>query len=225
MRKPDLSGQRVSRGIIVLVYLFISVVGAGGCARLPYTTKVVHEDRRVEVTLQREVNPSGYAHPVSLAPEEVASILKGFSIRPQKSMPTRWFAEEVPPKPVFREDEVLVLSSWLAAGLHAAMPDERVHFELFGPGMNPSNERDVTAGWMAIRDRYLYVSVEYFHVQVPLRKSDQYDYNYPTPPPLFGSYLLYFEPGRFWLSDSKGERGLEYRQFLATTLPKRIGSP
>lgn len=225
MRKPDLSGQRVPRGFIVLVYLFFSVAGMEGCARLPYTVTLVHEDRRVEVTLQREVNPSRYAHPVSLTSEEVASILKGFSIRPQKNMPTRWFAEEVPTKPVFREDEVLVLSGWLAAGLRAATPDERVHFALFAPGMNPSNERDVTAGWMAIRDRHLYVTVEYFHVQVPLRKSDQYDYNYPTPPPLFGAYLLYFEPGRFWLSDSNGERGLEYRQFLATTLPKMIGSP
>lgn len=225
MRKPDLSGQRIPRGFTALVCLLFSVVGVGGCARLPYTTKVVHEDRRVEVTLQREVDPSGYAHPVSLTPEEVGSILKGFSIRPQKSMPTRWFTDEVPPKPVFREDEILALSGWLAAGLHAATPDERIHFALFAPGMNPSNERDVTAGWMAIRDRYLYVTVEYFHVQVPLRKSDQYDYNYPTPPPQFGSYLLYFEPGRFWISDSNGERGLEYRQFLATSPQKMTGNP
>lgn len=210
---------------MILAVSSLSVITFGGCARLPYTTTLVHEDRRVEVRLQREVNPAGYAHPAQITPGEVASILKGFSLRPQKSVPIRWFGEEVPPKPVFREDEIMALSSWLAAGLQAAGSEERVHFALFAPGMNPSNERDVTAGWVAIREPYFYFSIEYFHTQVPIRKADQYDYNYPTPPPLAGSYLLYFEPGRFWLSDPSGERGLQYRPFLKAAPTGRSGSP
>lgn len=225
MSRPELRRQRVFGSVAMLALWSLSLVSVGACARLPSTTKVVHEDRRVEVKLQREVTPAGYAHPAQLTAEEVASILRGFSLRPQKNVPMRWFADEVPPKPVFREDEIMALSNWLVSGLHAAQADERVHFALFAPGMNPSNERDVTAGWIAIREPYLYFSVEYFHAQVPIRKSDQYDYNYPTPPPLAGSYQVYFEPGRFWLSDAAGQRVLDYRQFLIAAPLSRAGGP
>jgi hypothetical protein len=225
MFKPEFRHRQLQRGLILMAVSCLSVINLGGCARLPYTTKLVHEDQRVEVKLQREVKPAGYAHPAQLTPTEVAAILRGFSMRPQKSVPMRWFDEEVPPKPVFREDEIMALSKWLPAGLQAATSEERVHFALFAPGMNPSNERDVTAGWVAVREPYFYFTIEYFHTQVPTRMSDQYDFNLPTPPPLAGSYQLYFEPGRFWLSDSNGERGLEYRQFLATTPLRTTDSP
>ena len=67
---------------------------------------------------------------------------------------------------------------------------------------------------MAVRDPYLYLKVEYFHNQIPIRKSDNYDYNYPLTPPTPKNYILYFEPGRFWLADDKGTRAVDYRQFL-----------
>ena len=215
--------DRLMRRQFMLLGLSVTLLTMDGCARLPYVTKVVHEDRLAEVTLQREITPMGYTHPARLNPDEVTSILKGLSLRPQKTVPIRWFGEETPPKPVFREDELRSLASWLTAGLQAATSEERVHFALFAPGMNPSNERDVTAGWVAIRDPYLYITIEYFHTQVPIRKSDQYDYNYPTPPPLAGSYLLYFEPGRFWVNDPQGKRGLEYRPFLTTAAGGKAG--
>ncbi|MCE3224328.1 MAG: uncharacterized protein K0S58_2508 [Nitrospira sp.] len=67
---------------------------------------------------------------------------------------------------------------------------------------------------MAIREPYLYLTIEYFHTQIPIRKSDVYDYNYPTPPPTPKNYILYFEPGRFWVTDDKNIRAVEFRQFL-----------
>jgi hypothetical protein len=90
-----------------------------------------------------------------------------------------------------------------------------VYFELFGPGMNPRYRRDVTAGWVAVRDQLLHLTIDYFHVQQPVTKSDPYDYNYPTPwtPPK--TYLLYFEPGRFYVTEPKtDQRGLDFREFL-----------
>ena len=184
------------------------------CARLPYTTKTVHDDARVVVALQQEVDQSAYSHPAQLDPTELREILQGFSFRPKQRMPLRWFAEENPPKPVFRQDELDVLTGPLAEGLRAAGPGERVHFELRAPGFNPTVRRDVVGGWMAIRDSYLYVALEYAHVQIPTRKSDLYDYNYPTPPPPPADYLLYFEPGRFWVSDQQGVQALAYKEFL-----------
>jgi hypothetical protein len=190
-----------------------------GCARLPYTTTVVHEDQRVSVMLQREITPAGYTHPVQIAPQQVAAILRGFSLREPQRLPLRWFAEEIPPKQLFREDELQVLAPHLADALQKVGPEERVYFDLFAPGMNPRHRRDVTGGWMAVHDHLLHLTIDYFHVQQPVTKSDPYDHNneYPTPWTPENTYLLYFEPGRFYLTDPKTDRrGVDFRAFLKT---------
>lgn len=204
--------------------LCVSVIGLfSSCARLPYTTKVVHEDARVVVALQQEVDASTHSHPVQLTPVELTTILQGFSFRPKQRVPLRWFAEENPPKPVFRQDELDVLAGRLSEGLRAAGPWERVHFELRTPGFNPDVSRDVVGGWMAVHEPHLYLTLEYVHVQIPTRKADLYDYNYPTPPPPPADYVLYFEPGRFWTADPQGVSALDYRAFLKA--PKVETSP
>lgn len=204
-----------------------AAIGLGGCARLPYTTKVLQEDQRVALMLQREVEPAGYSHPVEMTPQEVTAILRGFSLREQQRLPLRWFAEEAPPQKLFREDELQALAFPLADALQKAGPEERVYFEVFGPGNNPRYRRDVVGGWIAVRGRLLHLTIDYFHVQQPVRKSDLYDYNYPTPwlPPK--SYLLFFEPGRFYLAAPKtGERGVEFREFLKSApFPRTPGVP
>ena len=210
--KPGRGWQRVV--LLGLTLVWAAGLTMPGCARLPYTTKTVHDDERIVVNVQQEVESRSYTHPIQLSGAEVAGILRGFSIREQQRLPLRWFAEEVPPKPLFREDEVQALAPYLAEALQQLGTNERAHFEVRGPGNNPRYARDVVAGWLAVRDPYLYLSVEYFHTQIPIRKSDTYDYNYPLPPPTPKSYILYFEPGRFWLTDDKGIRAVEYRQFL-----------
>lgn len=206
--------QNPSLALISLV-AGVALVGlSASCARLPYTVKTVHEDARVVVTLQQDVDGPNYSHPAQLGRAELTEILQGFSFRPKQRMPLRWFAEENPPKPVFRQDELDVLTRPLAEGLRAADSGERVHFELRAPGFNPAVDRDVVGGWLAIREPYLYLTLEYVHVQLPTRKSDLYDYSYPTPPPPPADYLLYFEPGRFWGVDQRGVQVLNYKEFL-----------
>ncbi|MBX3235193.1 MAG: hypothetical protein KF814_03495 [Nitrospiraceae bacterium] len=203
------------RFIVVIGFLTGCLLGQSvSCARLPYTTKVVHEDARVLVNLQHEVGSTTYAHPADLSKSDLTSILEGFSFRPKQRLPLRWFAEEIPPRAVFRQDELEVLSGQLAEALRLAGSQERVHFELRAPGMNPEIRKDVVAGWVAVRDGYLYFTLEYDHVQIPTHKEDPYDYNYPTPAPPPVEYLLYFEPGRFWGVDEQGRQALQYREFL-----------
>ena len=206
--------QRLHLGMgWALVAVLISLTG---CARMPYTTHVLHEDRRVRITAQHELEPAGYSHPVRLSPADLANILRGLSIRETQRLPLRWFEEEVPPKPLLRADEISALAPALADALTRVGPDERVHFEVIAPGMNPAILNDVVAGWVAVRDPHFHIVPEYFHTQIPTHKSDPYDYNYPTPPPPPRDYLLYFEPGRFWVESGKGRRALDYRQFLKT---------
>lgn len=204
---------------IALFGAFVILGLAAGCARLPYDTMAVEEQERLLVTLQQEVAPSGYAHPVQVTTADAAAILRGFSVRPQQALPLRWYAEDSPPRPLFREDEIGLLAPALSRALRLAGPDERVRFEVRAPGLNPATSRDVTVGWVAVREPYWYFTVEQVHAQVPIRKSDQYDYNFPTPPPLPGSFLLYFEPGRYWVTDRSGTtRGLDYRSFLKSVI-------
>ncbi len=200
--------------LLVAVLVLIGL----GCARIPYTTSVVHEDKRVAVMLQREITSIGYTHPVQITPQQVAAILRGFSLREQQRLPLRWFAEETPPKVMFREDELQVLAPQLADALQKVGPEERVYFELFAPGMNPRYRRDVTGGWVAVQDQRLHLTIDYFHVQQPLRTYDVYDYNYPTPWTPEQAYLLYFEPGRFYVIDPRSDtRGVDFRGFLKTS--------
>jgi len=211
---PQVSARRLMASMSVAILVSIGL----GCARIPYTTTVVHEDQQVAVMLQRETTPTGYTHPVQIPPQQVAAILRNFSLREQQRLPLRWFAEEAPPNKLFREDELQVLAPQLADALQKVGPEERVYFELFAPGFNPAYRRDVTGGWVAVHDRFFHLTMDYFHVQQPVRKSDVYDYNYPTPwtPPK--SYLLYFEPGRFYLTDPNTDtRAVDFREFLKTT--------
>ena len=205
--------RRQSAAMVAALLVVISL----GCARIPYTTTVVHEDQRVAVMLQREIVPAGYGHPVQITPEQIIAILRGFSLREQQRLPLRWYAEEDPPKKLFREDELQVLAPQLADALQKVGPEERVYFELFAPGMNPRYRRDVTGGWVAVQGQLLHLTIDYFHVQQPITQSDPYDYNYPTPWTPAKTYLLYFEPGRFYISAPKTDRrGVEFLEFLKT---------
>lgn len=205
-------------GLIFL--LFVSIM-SGGCARLPYTTKVIHEDRRVVISLQRDPGETvPYTHPVQLKGDELSAVLAGFSFREKQRLPLRWFAEEVPPKKIFRSDEMQAVVPFLVEGLEKAAPDERVYFQVLAPGMNPAAERATTAGWIAVREPYLHLVLEHFHAQFPIRKSEQWDLRYPTTPPEPKPYLLYFEPGRFWETDPVSSRqAVQLREFLKTAIP------
>ena len=203
-----------------LMCMFLAGIMSDGCARLPYTTTVIHEDRRVVVALQRDPDAVTYTHPVQLRTDELSAVLAGFSFREKQRLPLRWFAEEVPPKKIFRSDEMQAVVPFLVEGLEKAAPDERVYFQVLAPGMNPASERDTTAGWIAMREPYLHLVLEHYHAQFPVRKSEQWDLRYPATPPLPGTYLLYFEPGRFWETDPASSRqAVQLREFLKAAVP------
>lgn len=189
------------------------------CARVPYETTSIQHTERLRVTLQREVESVTYTHPVDLSASEIAALLAGYSIRPQPSLPLRWYAEEVPPTRLFRADEIQVLAPVLGEALRRAGPQERVAFTLLAPGMNPRYDRDVVGGWLAFREGLLHLTIEYFHVPQSATRFSPYDTNYPTPPSGPEAYVLYFEPGRFWVLDEmRKSRAVDLRGFLKSVV-------
>jgi len=209
--------KQIERCVTAAIWVILigGLLSQFGCARMPYTVRTVHEDQRVVVTIQREIKPAGYTHPVQLSAQELTQILSSFSFREKQRLPLRWFAEEVAPKSVFRQDELKALTTFLAEALQKVGSEERVHFRVLAPGMNPADARDTTGGWIAVRDPYFHLTLEHFHAQFPIRKEEQWDLRYPAIPPEPGTFLLYFEPNRFWSTDpAVDERGVLYRDFL-----------
>lgn len=192
-----------------------AVLLALSCARLPYETTSIRQTERLRVTLQREVEAATYTHPVDLSTSEIEAVLAGYSIRPQPSLPLRWYAEEAPPTRLFRADEIQALAPVMGEALRHAGPQERVAFTLLAPGRNPRYDRDVVGGWLAFREGLLHLTIEYFHVPQPATRFSPYDTNYPTPPSGPEAYVLYFEPGRFWVQDdARKSRAVDLRGFL-----------
>ncbi len=61
---PQMNVMRKPATLLAAVLVLIGL----GCARIPYTTTVVHEDQRLSVMLQREITPASYTHPVQITP-------------------------------------------------------------------------------------------------------------------------------------------------------------
>ena len=175
-----------------------------GCARLPETTKVLYESERVVVRLETDLNvPSRtQTSPTDISPEQLSSLLRGFSVvRAESRIPSGLFGDDGPPRKLFRETELDALVPALREALQKVSVHERVRFEVLSPGRNPRYWRDVTGGWVKVHDRYFHLTVDYFHVEQPVRKSDAYYRNYSTPWTPDQTYLLSFEPGRAYVTD------------------------
>ena len=85
--------------------------------------------------------------------------------------------------------------------LQTVHPGERIRFEVLSPGRNPRYWRDVTGGWIKVRHRYFHLAADYFHVEQPIRKTDSYDPNYPSPWTPEQMYSVYFEPQTMFVLD------------------------
>ena len=189
--------------LVFAVLLPILGTALFGCARLPETTNTLHEDERVVVKLETDLDapPGTRTNPISISKEQLSKLLRGFSVRLMSRVPIRPFADDAPPRKLFRETELDVLVPVLRDALQQVGFRERIRFEVLSPGRNPYYWRDVTGGWVKVQDRYFHLQVDYFHVEQPIRKADAYDRNYPTPWTPGKSYLVYFEPARVYVTD------------------------
>lgn len=190
-------------GSCLVVLLSSMGIAMSSCARLPETTKVLQDDDRVVVTFETDLHapPRTHTSPTDISVERLTSLLRGFSVRLQRDLPIRLFSDDTPPKNLFRERELEALAPVLHEALLKVGFRERVRFEVLSPGRNPRYWRDVTGGWIKVRDHYFHLGVDYFHVEQPVRKTDAYDRTYPTPWTAEQTYAVYFEPERFYVAD------------------------
>lgn len=192
------------------------------CAELPETTKVIQEDDRISVSFETDPDapPRTHTSQADIPIEQLTILLRGYSVRPLSRIPIQALADNKPPRKLFRETELDALVPPLRDALLKVGFRERVRFEVLSPGRNPRYWRDVTGGWLKVRDHYLHLSVDYFHVEQPVRKTDAYDRNHPTPWTPEQTYSVYFEPERFYVTDPVlNESAVDLDMFIGRATP------
>lgn len=204
---------------ILLIVIETVVIG---CARLPETTRVLHDDDRVVTRLETDFNAPErtYSNKTELSVEQLTRLLRGYTVRPRSRVPLQAFIDNTPPRKLFRESELDALVPPLREALQQVGFDERIRFEVFSPGRNPRYWRDVTGGWIKVRHHFFHLVVDYFHVEQPVRKTDAYDRYYPSPWTPERAYTLYFEPERQYVTDPLlDEYAVDLDLFTASTPP------
>jgi hypothetical protein len=191
-----------------------------GCARLPVPIQVIHEDQRLVIRIEQIATGEGYTHPISLKAADVVRVFKGMSLRERPTWPLRLFGKTAVPERLLRDEELQALAPYLVEGLRMANPNERVAFALYEPGSNPIYERIVTSGWIAIRDPFFHVGLNYVRSLQPQSPTRGYYPFYPEMPPAPPSYELFFEPQQYWMKDSAdGTSAVQFRDYLRAVTP------
>jgi len=175
------------------------LVGVLGCAipMVPYRT--VYEDPvnyvRLEVDdeVLPEWPPSAHAHPKAIRVEDVARILGSISVKEHQIWLQKWLQGEAPLIPVFRPEELVLLSQQIAEAFALARPDERVTFYLSQP--QTSVKRVITTGGVYVHGTELHFILGNWQVVYGIPTYGMiYDRRYPMRPTAAKGFYLYFYP-------------------------------
>ena len=170
-----------------------------GCA-VPHTlSRTIYEDPanfvRVEndPTVFPELPHTLHSHPTSISADQMAKILVGFKIREHRVRLHLMIAGEAAIEPVFRDDEIQLLATYLSEALASVGPSERVTFYLSQP--QTSIKREITTGGIYMRDGHLHFILGNYRFPYGIPAYGMvYDRRYPTRPIAAKGFDLFFDP-------------------------------
>jgi hypothetical protein len=164
---------------------------------VPY--RAVYEDPvnyvRLEVddAVLPEWPPSAHAHPKAMRAEDVARILAGISVKEHRIWLQKWLQGEAPLMPVFRPEELTLLSQQVAEAFAVAQPDERVTFYLSQP--QTSVKRIITTGGVYLHGTELHFILGNWQIVYGIPTYGMiYDRRYPMRPTAAKGFNLFFDP-------------------------------
>lgn len=167
------------------------------CAIPQVPSRVVYEDPVNYVRLERdpgvlpEWRPGHHAHPATISPELLRTILSGLRIREHRVALQRWFQGEAPLVPAFTDEEVALLSVQISEALAKAEYNERVTFYLSQP--QTSAKRIVTSGGLYVQDSTIHVLLGNWQVIYGIPTYGMiYDRRYPMRPTAAKGFDLSF---------------------------------
>ena len=170
-----------------------------GCS-VPHTlSRTIYEDPanfvRVEndPTVFPELPHTLHSHPASITADQMAKILAGFKVKEHRVRLHLMIAGEAAKEPVFRDQEIRLLATYLSEALASVGPSERVTFYLSQP--QTSIKREITTGGIYMRDGQLHFILGNYRFPYGIPAYGMvYDRRYPTRPIAAKGFDLFFEP-------------------------------
>lgn len=206
--------QRGGLSLIASLLTLDALLGSFGCAipHVPYRS--VYEDpvNYVRLELDDQVlpewPPTAHTHPKALTADEVARLLNGMSVQEHRIWLQKWIQGEAPFEPVFRQEEVALLSQQLAEALATAKENERVTFYLSQP--QTSVKRVITSGGLYVHGTEVHFILGNWQIIYGIPTYGMiYDRRYPMRPTAPKGFDLFFQPS---------EAVIQYRHSLWDTL-------
>jgi len=193
-RVRSLRRSRSTQHAALLLFLFLV-----GCAIPQVPSRIIYEDPVNYVRLERdpavlpEWPPSHHAHPASMEPALVRTILSGLRIQEHRIGVQRWIQGEAPFVPAFSDEEVELLSAQVSEALAEAEYNERVTFYLSQP--QTSARRIITSGGLYIHGSTLHLLLGNWQIVYGIPTYGMiYDRRYPMRPTAAKGFDLFFEP-------------------------------
>jgi len=209
------------RTLLMIVAMFLTI----GCANQAVTsTRTILEAGLNTVRLEEDPDSTSNAHPVTLTPAEVSTLLRGVRASERRNIVHRLIFGEADRTRAFRKEEIAVLAGPLSTALSIAEPTERVYFNL--SHATDQGDQETTTGWISIRGSILYLTISGVHDRhSPGPDISKYDRTLPNIPEASASYDVIFEPEeflakassspRFWAPDQREELQIRYQEALA----------
>jgi hypothetical protein len=224
MKKWHLSENYLAGWVISLLILIGSTVGAG-CAGTPDSPpKTIYESGRNQVRLVKDIESTSNAHPATLSPSEIGTLLRNVRVWERRNVVHRLFSGNADKTRAFRDEEIRILAPALSKALAVAAPDERAYFHL--SHATDQGDEESTTGWLSIRNGTLYLSLSEVHDRHgPEPDISKYDRQMPNVPERSAAFDATFEPeeylikvtsgGRLFAPDQREELQIKYREALA----------
>lgn len=179
--------------------LTVTIGWLWGCAVPTVPSRVIYENPTDFVRLEpdpyafQEITQTLHSHPADIDPEEMAGLLKGFSVQEHRNAVQRFFVGESPLEPVFRDEEVAWLATRLSQALAIADPQERVAFYISYP--QTSKKREVTSGGLYVQNGRLHFILGNYRIVYGIPAYGMvYDRRYPMAPTAAKGFNLFFNP-------------------------------
>jgi hypothetical protein len=182
------------------------------------------------VRLEQDPDSVSNAHPATLTPAEVGTLLRGVRASERRNIAHRLIFGQADRTRAFRKEEISVLAAPLATALSLADPTERVYFNL--SHATDQGDQETTTGWISVQGPILHLIISDVHARhSPGPDISKYERQLPNIPEASALYDVTFEPeeflakasskARFWSPDQREELQIRYQEALAalTVLP------
>jgi hypothetical protein len=207
--------------LLIIVGTFLTI----GCVSQPVASvRTIYEAGLNTVRVEQDPDSSSNAHPATLTPAEVGTLLRGVRASERRNIVHRLLFGQADPTRAFRKEEIAVLAGPLSTALSLAEPTERVYFNL--SHATDQGDQETTTGWISIRGSILYLTISGVHLRHgPGPDISKYERQLPNIPETSASYDVLFEPeeflakssssARFWAPDQREELQIRYQEALA----------